>query len=87
MSITEFYEATPFEFSLFASAYYKQKNEDQEARITLAYNHAYWVALWNNGKKPESLEKILNKAPEEMGDEDMFKQIKALNAAMGGEVT
>lgn len=86
MGLTEFYEATPFEVGVYASAYYKRKGDEQEARISLAYNHAYWVALWNNGKKPESLEKILNKTPEEMGDEDMFKQIKVLNAAMGGEV-
>jgi hypothetical protein len=51
------------------------------------YRHAYWTALWMNGKRPEKVESLLYVKPKikEMTDEEMFEQVKTINKMLGGE--
>ncbi|MBV1758139.1 MAG: hypothetical protein KMY55_09900 [Dethiosulfatibacter sp.] len=62
---------------------------EEERKITTAYMNAYWTAVWMSGKKPESLDKILNrkKIPDKksMSDEQILGQIKILHKIFGGE--
>ena len=84
----EFWELTPYEFKLKVEAYQDRIKDEYEEKMAVAYNQAYWTALWMNGKKPDVLDKILGhkKEPKQMTSDDLLAQVKALNAALGGEV-
>ena len=61
---------------------------EYEERVSIAYANALWVNLWQTKNQPEPLEKILGRKPEpkQMEAEDILSQVKAINAALGGEV-
>ena len=50
MNFSEFWEITPYEWSLQVEAYSKRKKEDNEQQVTLAYVTALWTIQWL-GKK------------------------------------
>lgn len=97
--LSEFYKMTPKEFYVYVDGFnrrkeievedYKIKFElEQKALIHQAYLISRWV--WT---KNLPIEKILNKLEledkqekQEMTDEEMLAQVKALNAMLGGEV-
>lgn len=87
---------TPAEVSISMSAFdkkteieFKFKEREEENLITAAYMAAHWAFRWHTKKPPEPLDKILGKEnkPKKkvMSDEQMFQQVKMLNALMGGE--
>lgn len=87
----EFWELTPFEFSLVTKAYIQKKEEEGKERLTLAYINAMWTAQWfaKKGHQPKSLKEILegiDRPKKQMTDDEMFMKVKALNALFGGEV-
>ncbi len=81
--ISEFWEITPFELSIAAKSYSKRQELKQKEGIFQAYLISRWV--W---QKKIDIKKILrDKKPKKvMTDEEMLAQVKALNAAFGGEV-
>lgn len=83
INVLDFWELTPYEFSLTVEAFNKNKEEEQEEKLTLV-----WLgAAWQRAKKMPRLREILNKieTPQKMTDEQMLKKVKALNSALGGE--
>ena len=83
-SISDFWDTTPYEFSIILNGYAERKQQDYDLAITQAYLISRWV--W--AKKLPGLEKILNKKEqkESMTDEQMMKMAMALNKLYGGEV-
>lgn len=78
----EFWELTPFEFSLKVTAFGDRLKQEQEERITLTYLGAAWQRV----NKLPSLKKILgnDSVKKEMTPQEMLEEIKKLNASMGG---
>ena len=76
-SISDFWDTTPYEFSIILNGYAERKQQDYDLVITQAYLTSRWV--W--AKKLPGLEKILNKkeTKENMTDEQMMKMAIALN--------
>ncbi|NNV07773.1 hypothetical protein ETC03_15765 [Geobacillus sp. MMMUD3] len=81
---------TPYEFSLVAKSYSEKLRREYEENISLAYMNALWTAQFLFGKrKPPSLEEILKKDKKEqrkMTPEQIFEEVKRINAALGGTV-
>lgn len=75
---------TPHELNLRIQVYNEEKLEKGEEEFIIAYLTAYW----NRVKRMPNLRNILSsiRPREEMSDEQLLAQIKAMNAAMGGEV-
>lgn len=84
ISVTEFWEITPYELSIFAESYLERKEIESEERIL----QAYLTALWSRTKKMPNINKILKREKENkvMTDDEMLKQVMKLNALFGGEV-
>ncbi|WP_294186344.1 hypothetical protein [uncultured Clostridium sp.] len=86
LSPLEFWELTPYEFSLVINAYAKRREEEAEEKITLAYINAAWTIQFLGKNKPK-LDKFIKKKPKkEMTDEEMLNHVKILNSMLGGEV-
>ena len=81
----EFWNLTPFEFSLIINSYSQRREEEAEEKITLAYINAAWTVQFLGKNKPK-LDKIIKKKKKEMTNEEMLNQVKLLNNLMGGEV-
>ena len=83
MSITEFWEITPFELSMAARGYSKRQEQRQKESMYQAYLISRWV--W---AKKIDIKKYLgeNKPKRRMTDEEMLERVKQLNALLGGEV-
>lgn len=83
MSITEFWEITPFELSMAARGYSKRQEQRQKESMYQAYLISRWV--W---AKKIDIKKYLgeNKPKRRMTDEEMLERAKQLNALLGGEV-
>lgn len=83
MSITEFWEITPFELSMAARGYSKRQEQRQKESMYQAYLISRWV--W---AKKIDIKKYLgeNKPKRRMTDEEMLEKVKTLNALMGGTV-
>ncbi len=81
VSISEFWEITPFELSIAAKGYEKRNEIQSKENIYQAYLISRWV--W---QEKIDIEKILETKKEKkpMTDEDMLKQVKVLNAMFGG---
>jgi len=86
---------TPYELNIYAQTYSeKQQEEMQEEmkeKITLAYLNSMWTIQWlgKRHQQPKPLKEILKNIGREkkrMTDEQMFNQVKVLNAVFGGEV-
>lgn len=83
MSITEFWEITPFELSMAARGYSKRQEQRQKESMYQAYLISRWV--W---AKKIDIKKYLgeNKPKRRMTDEEMLERVKQLNALLGGEI-
>lgn len=86
ISPLEFWELTPYEFSLVANAYAKRREEEAEERLTLAYINAAWTIQFLGKNKPKLDDVLKKNHKKEMTDEEMLNQIKLLNNILGGEV-
>lgn len=83
-SISDFWNTTPYEFSIIVDGYSERKQQEYDLSITQAYLISRWV--W--AKKLPSLESMLNKkeSNKDMTDDQMMKMCMALNKLFGGEV-
>ncbi len=83
-SIADFWDTTPYEFSIIVEGYAERKQQEYDLAITQAYLTSRWV--W--AKKLPELKKILDKKEpkEDMTDEQMMNMCMALNKLYGGEV-
>lgn len=83
-SIADFWDTTPYEFSIIVEGYVERKQQECDLAITQAYLTSRWV--W--AKKLPELKKILGKKEpkEDMTDEQMMNMCMALNKLYGGEV-
>ena len=83
ISITEFWEITPFELNVAAKGYARRQEQQQKLSIYQAYLISRWV--W---AKKIDIKKYLgeNKPRRRMTDEEMLAKAKALNALLGGTV-
>jgi hypothetical protein len=75
---------TPHELNLRIQVYNEENLEKGEEELVIAYLTAYW----NRVRRMPNLKNILSsiRPREEMSDEQLLAQIKAMNAAMGGKV-
>lgn len=82
ISISEFWEITPFELSIVAKSFAKRREMEQKESIYQAYLISRWV--W---AKRIDIKKVLNvkKEKEVMTDEEMLERVKALNKLFGGK--
>lgn len=82
--ILDFWNTTPYEFSIIIEGYSERRQQEYDAQITQAYLISRWV--W--AKKLPGLEELLNKkqSNKEMTDDQMFKMAMALNKMFGGNV-
>lgn len=80
----EFWEITPFELVLKIDAFVDKQKREQEERLILTYAGA----AWQRSKKMPRLNQLLGKEEpdKKMTAEEMYKVVKQLNAAFGGEV-
>ena len=88
---SEFWEMTMLEFKLSIQSYNERKMIEYKDKIALAYMTAMWTAQFMFGKqKPPKLEKILDdidpSSQKTMTEEEMFREVKRLNAMFGGEI-
>lgn len=75
---------TPQELNLHIQEYNLRAQQESEEKLILAYLTAYW----NRVKRMPNLKELLNKNKQQkpLTDEQILARIKALNAAMGGNV-
>lgn len=85
ISPIQFWELTPFEFSLMINSYSQRREQEAEEKLTLAYINAAWTVQFLGKNKPK-LDKFIKKNKKEMTDNEMLNQVKILNNMMGGEV-
>ncbi|WP_410496493.1 hypothetical protein QTL86_03505 [Cellulosilyticum sp. ST5] len=83
-AIGDFWDTTPYEFSIIAEGYAERKQQDYDLAITQAYLTSRWV--W--AKKLPDLKKLIGKkGPKKaMTDDQMMKMCMALNKLYRGEV-
>lgn len=89
--MSEFWKMTPYELNLIARNYQERQRNTFKEKLALEYYNAMWTIQWLGKKSqhPKPLDEILDNLYKEkkvMTDEDMLKQVKALNAMFGGEV-
>lgn len=82
---------TPYELNIYAQTYSEKQQEEMKEKITLAYLNSMWTIQWlgKRHQQPKPLKEILKSIGREkkkMTDEQMFNQVKVLNAVFGGEV-
>jgi hypothetical protein len=72
-----------YELNFYIEDYQERIKNEQEERLMLTYLNAAWVRC----KRMPSLNKLLGKtepAKKKMTDEEMFKKVKMLHKALGG---
>jgi hypothetical protein len=83
LSFLEFWEITPYEFSLKVNTYIEKMKHEHEEKVTLV-----WLGEnLHRHKKLPSLDKLLgkNQQPNQpMTDKAMFNVVMELNKALGG---
>lgn len=81
MSISEFWEVTPFELSLVVKGFNERQKANQKDNMFQAYLISRWV--W---QKKVDIEKILEVKKEKkvMTNQQMLENVKKLNALFGG---
>ncbi|TLN02801.1 phage tail assembly chaperone [bacterium] len=78
-----FWDMTPAELIIYAEA----TNEKEKDRFKQIITGAWLSAAYARAKKIPELNEVMRKLDRrEMTDEELLEQIKALNAALGGEV-
>lgn len=85
LSILEFWELTPFEFSLVVNSYFERKEAEADDKLALAYINAAWTVQFLGNNKPK-LDDFIKKNKKEMTDDEMLKQVMILNNMLGGEI-
>jgi hypothetical protein len=95
ISITEFWEITPYELSVAVKGFGQQKQreaEEYKAKFkndrNLAFYQAFLISRWVWQKKV-NIDELLKDKPEKkkvMTNEEMLAQVKMLNLMFGGEV-
>lgn len=90
INITEFWEITPFELSIVAKTYGEKEKQKHKQGVELAYYNAMWTIQWLGKKQyhPKPLQETLDNLYKEkkiMSDDDLLKQVVALNRLFGGE--
>jgi hypothetical protein len=94
ISITEFWDITPYELNIALRSFNKRKNDElKEYEIKLENERrlltlqAYQISRWVWQKKVD-IDKALDipKEKKAMSDEQMLAQVKMLNSLFGGEV-
>lgn len=82
ISISEYNEMTPHELNLHILAYAEKQRQDMEEKVALARLGEYLHRV----KKLPSVDELLKQPKRQMTDEEMYEQVKKLNALFGGEV-
>lgn len=77
---------TPYELSLYAKDYIEREKEKFEFEIYKTYLTAAWTSRWVWQKRIPKFEDIIRKRNKKMTSEQMFQQVKVLNAILGGNV-
>lgn len=87
MSVAEWEQMTPRELAWLLDAY--GENAEEQARMTRTkiYSLASAVRTMIWAKHPPSYERMFpeDRRKKEMTDEEMFEQVRALNALFGGK--
>ncbi len=90
VSISEFWEITPYELNIIANSYVKKEKHKFEEKITLEYLNAMWTIQWlgKKSQQPRSLDKIIKDLykteKKEMTEDELEKQVRILNRLFGG---
>lgn len=87
LSPLEFWELTPYEFSLIVNSYVKRREEEAEEKLILAYINAAWTIQFLGKNKPKIDNLLKKKNKKEMSDDDMLNNVKLLNNILGGEIS
>ena len=85
--INDFWHMEPYELNIYADAYKKRREIDNEYTYNLCILQAFLTSRWV-WKKRVDIEKHLTieKQENNMTDSEMLAKVKALNALMGGNV-
>ncbi len=87
ISITGFWQITPFELNIAAKGYAKRFEMENEASIKNGIYQAYLISrfVW---QKEVDIKKYLNSKEKKkpMTNEEMLQRVKALNALFGGTI-
>jgi hypothetical protein len=96
ISITEFWEITPYELSIASKGFFNRKKSEAEEFTrkfkefqNLAITQAWLTANLARAKRMPELKKLLEDSKpskKQMTDQEMLEQVKALNKAFGGDV-
>lgn len=83
-SISDFWNTTPYEFSIIVDGYSDRKQNEYDLAIT----HAYLLSRWVWAKKLPDLKNLLGKQEpkKNMTDDAMMKMCMQLNRLFGGNV-
>lgn len=84
LSLTEFWNMTPYEFFILVEGYTEREEERSKGLIA----QAYYTEAFARMKKLPKLEKILNasKPKKKQTDEEMLRVVEELNRRLGGEI-
>jgi DNA-binding SARP family transcriptional activator len=84
IGLNDFWAMTPHELTLYVKAHVKRKEDDWDEKVSIAWLGAYFQRANKMPKMKEYLTASLKKKAKKQTAEDMLRQIKALNAALGG---
>lgn len=86
MSPSEWERLTPSEFGACVSAWMEKRRDDQQIAQRNIYNLSLLIRamVWNK-RAPDYEDAYGGEMTEIMTDEQMYAQVKALNALLGGE--
>lgn len=86
ITLEEYNEMTPRELNLIINEKVEMMRREEEEKITIAFITAWFSRVEKLG--PRLLKEILEKSKpkEPLSDEQLLTQIKAINAAIGGEI-
>lgn len=87
ISISEFWELTPYELNIAAESFELRKKHEIEVAKDLATYTAFLTSRWVWEKKID-IDKFMSHGEKkaEMSNEEMLNKVKALNKLFGGEV-
>lgn len=77
---------TPYELSVHAEVFNEQMEMKRNETITLAWLGEYYHRTKKLPSLHKAIEELSPKKPKKMTDEEMYEQVKRLNALFGGTV-
>jgi hypothetical protein len=77
---------TPYELSIAAEAFHELRIAELEENITIAWLSEYYHRQKYLPDLKKEINKLTNKQPEEMTDDEMLLAVQRLNAQMGGTI-